>query len=203
VARHAPAGSRRSSFRRPLSAGQARYLPSNVLRPGRGQQHIDHCEVEGRQPPIEASQVRFVISIDRDGGAIAERVEVDGTVAKSLVRDVGVPALGVLDLPVHADPRYETSVRHDCPTRAGPRAAVARGRRKLGDSGKARCYSPRCDGTSGWSGVPDRVPCVRLSLWLLTRVRIPRDEPRSTSPDGGSAGSDPRLRPRRSGRLAP
>jgi hypothetical protein len=55
--------------------------------------------------------VRLVISVDRDGGAVAERQEVDGAVATNLVRDVGIAPLGVLDLPVHADAPYETVIR--------------------------------------------------------------------------------------------
>jgi hypothetical protein len=34
---------------------------------------------------------------------------------------------------------------------------------------------------------PGRVPCVRPSLWLSTRVQLPRDELRSALPGGGSA----------------
>ncbi len=67
---------------------------------------------ERRQAPIKAAQVRFVISVDRDGGAVGERQKVDGAVAENLVGDMVVPALGVLDLPVHAGPRYEGDDRH-------------------------------------------------------------------------------------------
>jgi hypothetical protein len=47
---------------------------------------------------IEATPVRFVISVNPDIAPVVEAEEVDRTLAKSLIGDVAVTALGVVDL---------------------------------------------------------------------------------------------------------